>query len=144
MIPTYTSTGVRAPWVTEQQTAPAKANLEYSWRPESWGAGAAAGASTLALADILCMGVYEKKNRGKKGREECGEEREEGEESEAIEALQSLGKRGKKMETRKEEDLKGMAGRCFGTSGTRTRKLFAANACLATKPLNPIARSTDK
>ena len=33
-----------------------------------------------------------------------------GEESEAIEALQSLGKRGKKMETRKEEDLKGMAG----------------------------------
>ena len=25
---TYTSTGVRAPWVTEQQTAPAKANLE--------------------------------------------------------------------------------------------------------------------
>lgn len=27
-IVTYTSTGVRAPWVTEQQTAPAKANLE--------------------------------------------------------------------------------------------------------------------
>jgi hypothetical protein len=25
---TYTSTGVRPPWVTEQQTAPAKANLE--------------------------------------------------------------------------------------------------------------------
>lgn len=25
---TYTSTGVRAPWVTEQQTAPARANLE--------------------------------------------------------------------------------------------------------------------
>ena len=25
---TYTSTGVRAPWVTEQQTAPANANLE--------------------------------------------------------------------------------------------------------------------
>jgi hypothetical protein len=24
----YTSTGVRPPWVTEQQTAPAKANLE--------------------------------------------------------------------------------------------------------------------
>jgi len=29
----YTSTGVRAPWVTEQQTAPAKANLEYRARP---------------------------------------------------------------------------------------------------------------
>lgn len=25
---TYTSTGVRPPWVTEQQTAPAKANRE--------------------------------------------------------------------------------------------------------------------
>lgn len=63
--------------MTEQQTAPAKANLEYSWRPESWGAAGAAGASTLALAAILCVwGVYEKKNR-KKGREECGEEREE-------------------------------------------------------------------
>ena len=33
---TYTSTGVRAPWVTEQQTAPASANLEYSARPESF------------------------------------------------------------------------------------------------------------
>lgn len=30
---TYTSTGVRAPWVTEQQTAPAKANREYRARP---------------------------------------------------------------------------------------------------------------
>lgn len=27
-IRTYTSTGVNPPWVTEQQTAPAKANLE--------------------------------------------------------------------------------------------------------------------
>ena len=33
---TYTSTGVRAPWVTEQQTAPASANLEYSAIPESF------------------------------------------------------------------------------------------------------------
>lgn len=37
----YTSTGVRPPWVTEQQTAPAKANLEYRARPLSfWGAAA--------------------------------------------------------------------------------------------------------
>ena len=28
MLLTYTSTGVRPPWVTEQQIAPAKANLE--------------------------------------------------------------------------------------------------------------------
>lgn len=33
---TYTSTGVRAPWVTEQQTAPARANLEYRATPESF------------------------------------------------------------------------------------------------------------
>lgn len=33
---TYTSTGVRAPCVTEQQTAPAKANLEYSATPLSF------------------------------------------------------------------------------------------------------------
>jgi len=32
-VKTYTSTGVRPPWVTEQQTAPAKANLEYRARP---------------------------------------------------------------------------------------------------------------
>ena len=33
---THTSTGVRPPWVTEQQTAPAKANLEYRARPLSF------------------------------------------------------------------------------------------------------------
>jgi hypothetical protein len=33
---TYTSTGVRAPCVTEQHTAPAKANLEYSAMPLSF------------------------------------------------------------------------------------------------------------
>ena len=33
---TYTSMGVRAPCVTEQQTAPAKANLEYSAMPLSF------------------------------------------------------------------------------------------------------------
>ncbi len=33
---TYTSTGVRPPWVTEQQIAPANANLEYSARPLSF------------------------------------------------------------------------------------------------------------
>ncbi len=33
---TYTSTGVRPPWVTEQQTAPASANLEYNARPLSF------------------------------------------------------------------------------------------------------------
>ena len=33
---TYTSIGVRAPCVTEQQTAPAKANLEYSAIPLSF------------------------------------------------------------------------------------------------------------
>jgi len=32
-IETYTSTGVRAPWVTEQQIAPATANLEYRAKP---------------------------------------------------------------------------------------------------------------
>jgi hypothetical protein len=36
---TYTSTGVRAPWVTEQQTAPARAKREYRARP--WGPWAA-------------------------------------------------------------------------------------------------------
>jgi hypothetical protein len=30
---TYTSTGVRPPWVTEQQTAPAKANRAYRLAP---------------------------------------------------------------------------------------------------------------
>ncbi len=33
---TYTSTGVRAPCVTEQHTAPAKANLEYNATPLSF------------------------------------------------------------------------------------------------------------
>ena len=32
----YTSTGVRPPCVTEQQTAPAKANLEYNAKPLSF------------------------------------------------------------------------------------------------------------
>lgn len=41
---TYTSTGVRAPWVMEQQTAPARANLEYRAAPLTCGA---AGASSL-------------------------------------------------------------------------------------------------
>lgn len=33
---TYTSTGVRPPWVTEQQIAPARANLEYNATPLSF------------------------------------------------------------------------------------------------------------
>jgi hypothetical protein len=33
---TYTSTGVKPPWVTEQQIAPARANLLYSATPESF------------------------------------------------------------------------------------------------------------
>jgi hypothetical protein len=50
---TYTSTGVRAPWVTEQQTAPAKANREYRARPvgavgSMWAATLAFAASSLA------------------------------------------------------------------------------------------------
>lgn len=50
---TYTSTGVRAPWVTEQQTAPANANREYRARPvgavgSTWAAMLAFAASTLA------------------------------------------------------------------------------------------------
>src|SRR5690242_10436149 len=45
---TYTSTGVRAPWVTEQQTAPAKAKREYRAAPV--GASGAGRAASLALA----------------------------------------------------------------------------------------------
>jgi hypothetical protein len=44
---TYTSTGVRAPWVTEQQTAPAKAKREYRAMPV--GAVGSMLAATLAL-----------------------------------------------------------------------------------------------
>lgn len=45
---TYTSTGVRPPWVTEQQTAPARANREYKATPESWAGSAALTFWTMA------------------------------------------------------------------------------------------------
>lgn len=48
---TYTSTGVRAPWVTEQQTAPAKAKREYRSRPV--GAAGWADKSLAFAASIL-------------------------------------------------------------------------------------------
>jgi hypothetical protein len=52
-IGTYTSTGVRPPWVTEQQTAPAKANLEYRANPVSGSGVLAAPASTFDAAIVL-------------------------------------------------------------------------------------------
>jgi hypothetical protein len=45
---TYTSTGVRAPWVTEQQIAPARANLEYNWIPLSFSGVLATAFGTTA------------------------------------------------------------------------------------------------
>mgnify|MGYP006900020584 CR=1 FL=1 len=66
MLATYTSTGVRAPWVTEQQTAPAKANLEYSWKPLSFCSW------VLALAAILLDSRGS--GRGSSGGVECGRE----------------------------------------------------------------------
>jgi hypothetical protein len=45
---TYTSTGVKAPWVTAQQTAPAKANLEYRSRPCGLLGSAAAAVALMA------------------------------------------------------------------------------------------------
>jgi hypothetical protein len=66
---TYTSTGVRAPWVIEQQTAPAKANREYRSKPVgpagfSFAPMAAFAASTLdepvpvGGADVAIMTVW--------------------------------------------------------------------------------------
>ncbi len=48
---TYTSTGVRAPWVTEQQTAPANAKREYRATPESL-LGAAASTFCLTASSL--------------------------------------------------------------------------------------------
>lgn len=45
---TYTSTGVRPPWVTEQQIAPASANLEYSANPLSFSGVSAFVRCTIA------------------------------------------------------------------------------------------------
>jgi hypothetical protein len=64
---TYTSTGVRPPWVMEQQRAPAKANLEYKAKPLSFSGVLAAtfemAASTFAepvddVGDAIVLYVY--------------------------------------------------------------------------------------
>lgn len=49
---TYTSTGVRPPWVTEQQTAPAKAKREYRATPDSFLGSAAASTFCLMLSSF--------------------------------------------------------------------------------------------
>ena len=48
----YTSTGVRPPWVTEQQTAPARANREYNWKPLSLAGDAALAFWTTASSFV--------------------------------------------------------------------------------------------
>lgn len=65
---------MRAPWVTEQQMAPARANLEYSARPLSFSGVFWTRASTLAAAAevvaeaIVCV-VWGRKGTKKEGRE---------------------------------------------------------------------------
>ena len=59
---------MRAPWVTEQQTAPAKAKREYNWRPLIWGAGGATALWTTVSnlvdpVDGVAVAISTKKNR---------------------------------------------------------------------------------
>lgn len=57
----YTSTGVNAPWVMEQPSAPATAKREYRSKPwgffctGSWAAAAAAGESAAIVKVVLSV-----------------------------------------------------------------------------------------